>query len=173
MMMTYVLLGLLAFADVQPVKHRVTGLFSREREADLREAVKRMTDVTVVAIDFDSAEVTFSYDPAKLFPKMKEKDFLERFDNLLRTASTHTFGVRPLCTTPKDKLTRVEIAVLGLDCKACSLAAYESIFKIDGVEQATASFKEGMVTALIDPEKTNRAALVEALKKRQVTLKAP
>jgi copper chaperone CopZ len=132
-----------------------------------------MTDVTVVAIDFDTAEVTFSYDPAKLFPKMKEKDSLERFDNLLRTASSHTFGVRPLCTTPKDKLTRVEIAVLGLDCKACSLAAYESIFKIDGVEQATASFKDGLVTAMIDPEKTNRAALVEALKKRQVTLKAP
>jgi copper chaperone CopZ len=175
-MMTHVVLGILALipvAEVQPVKHRVTGLFSREREADLREAVKLLPEVAVVAIDFDSAEVTFSYDPAKLFPKMKEKDYLERFDNLLKTASTHTFGVRPLCTAPKDKLTRVEIGVLGLDCKACSLAAYESIFKIDGVEQATASFKEGLVTALIDPEKTNRAALVEALKKRQVTLKTP
>lgn len=172
-MMTCVLFGLLTFADVQPVKHRVTGLFSRDREADLREAVKRLPEVEVVAIDFDSAEVTFSYDPAKLFPKMKEKDYLERFDNMLRTASTHTFGVRPLCATPKDKLARVEIGVLGLDCKACSLAAYESIFKIDGVEQATASFKEGKVTALIDPDKTNKAALEEALKKRNVVLKAP
>jgi copper chaperone CopZ len=176
MMMSHVVLGILALvplAEAQPAKHRVTGLFSREREADLREVVKRMPEVEVLAIDFDSAEVTFSYDPAKLFPKMKEKDYLERFDNLLRAASTHTFGVRPLSATPKDKLARVEIAVVGLDCKACSLAAYESISKIDGVEQATASFKEGLVTALIDPEKTTRAALVEALKKRQVTLKAP
>jgi len=166
-------LALLAPAEAQPVKHRITGLFSREREADLREVVKKMGDVSIVEIDFDRAEVTFSYDAAKLFPKTKEKDLLERFDNLLRSSSASTFGAKPLCITPQDKLTRVEIGVLGLDCKACALSAYESIFKIDGVEQATASFKEGRVTALIDPAKTNRAALEEALKKRNVTLKQP
>ena len=171
------LLALLAAVpapEVQTIKHRVTGLFNREREDDLREAVKKITDLTLVSIDFDSSEVTFSYDPAKLFEKgTKEKDYLERFDGLLKKASTHTFGARALCTTPKEKLTRVEIGVAGNDCKGCCLSAYETIFKIDGVEQATASFKDGLVTALIDPEKTNRAALVEALKKRNVTLKTP
>jgi copper chaperone CopZ len=63
--------------------------------------------------------------------------------------------------------------VLGLDCKACALAAYESIAKIDGVEQATASFRDGLVTARIDPARTSRAALEEILKKRGVTLKGP
>jgi copper chaperone CopZ len=62
--------------------------------------------------------------------------------------------------------------VLGLDCKGCCLGAYESIAKIEGVEQATASFKLGLVTALIDPAKTNRAALETALKQRNVTLKS-
>jgi copper chaperone CopZ len=138
---------------------------------DLRETVKKMTGVTLVSIDFESAEATFEYDPAKLFTGSKPKDYLDRFDNLLRQASTHTFGARPLCTTPKEKLTRVEIPVFGNDCKGCSLAAYESISKIDGVEQATASFKDGKVTALIDPAKTSRAALEEALKKRNVVLK--
>ena len=52
-------------------------------------------------------------------------------------------------------------------------AVDEAIYKIDGVEQATASFKAGLVTALINPEKTNRAALEEALKMKQVELKAP
>ena len=178
-MMKHVLPGLLAAlalaspaaAEVQSVKHRVTGLYSREREADLREAVKRMAEVTIVAIDFDSAEVTFSYDAVKLFGKVKEKDLIEKFDNLLRVNSTHTFGAKPLTTTPKDKLTRVEISVLGNDCKGCDLSLYEIVGKIDGVEQATASFKEGKVTALIDPAKTNRDALVEMLKKRQVHVK--
>jgi len=156
--------------EVEQVKHRITGLFGKEREEDLRESVKKMTGVTLVSIDFDYAEATFEYDAAKLFKDSKPKDYLERFDNMLRQASSHTFGVRPLSTTAREKLTRVEIPVLGNDCKGCCLAAYESIFKIDGVEQATASFKEGKVTALIDPARTSRETLEEALKKRQVVL---
>ena len=162
-----------AAAELQTVKHRITGLFSREREADLRKAVKRMSEVTIVAIDFDAGEVTFSYDAAKLFPKVKQKDIVERFDGLLRQLSSHTFGAKPPTTTPKDKLTRVEIAVAGNDCKGCDLSLYEIVAKVDGVEQATASFKEGRVTALIDPAKTSRDALIEALKKRQVNVKTP
>jgi copper chaperone CopZ len=168
-----VLLALLPVPEPRTVTYRVTGLFNRDRENDLREAVKKMTDVSIVSIDFDVAEVSFSYEPEKLFQKgTKEKDWLERFDNQLKQASSHTFGVKPLCTTPKEKLMRIEIGVVGPDCKGCCLAAYEFVAKIDGVEQATASFKDGLVTALIDPAKTNRAALEDALKKRQVRLKA-
>ena len=162
-----------AAAEVQTVKHRITGLFNREREDDLREVVKQLPEVTIVAIDFDAGEVTFSYDPAKLFPKMKEKDYLERFDNLLKQSSRHTFGAKPLSSLPKDKLTRVEIAVAGNLCKGCELSAYEVVARMDGVEQATASFKDGKVTALIDSAKTSRDALVEALKKRNVNIKVP
>ena len=49
----------------------------------------------------------------------------------------------------------------------------EAIYKIEGVEYATASFKEGRVTALIDPGKTERAVLEAALKKKGVELKTP
>ena len=166
------ILALLPACEVEQIKHRITGLFGKEREADLRESVQKMTGITLVSIDFDNGEATFEYDAAKLFKDSKPKDYLERFDNLLRQSSAHTFGARPLSTTPREKLTRIEIPVAGNDCKGCCLAAYESIFKIDGVEQATASFKDGVVTALIDPEKTNRAALEDVLKKRQVRLKA-
>ena len=155
------------------IKHRVTGLFSPDREDDLREILKdKLPDVKLVSIDYPTSEAAFNYDPAKLFPGAKPDQIQERFDNLLRSVSSSTFGIAPLCTTPKDKLTRIEIPVIGLDCKACCLAAYEAIYKIDGVEQATASFKEGKVTALIDPLKTNRTALEEALKKKQVELRA-
>jgi copper chaperone CopZ len=158
--------------ELQTFKHRITGLFSREREADLHEAVKKMTGVELISIDFDLAEVSFSYDPRKLFPQSKEKEWLERFDNLLRNNSSHTFGAKALCTTPREKLARVEISVEAPDCKACCLALYEYVAAVDGVAQATASAKDGRVTALIDPEKTNRAALEDALKKRHVKLKS-
>ena len=155
----------------QPVQHRVTGLFSPDRENDLREVLKTLLDVKLVSVDYKTSEATFLYDADKLLSRPKPEEIPERLDNLLRSASQSTFGIRPLCLIPKDKLKWIEIPVAGLDCKACCLAAYESVYKIDGVEQATASFKDGLVTAFVNPEKTNRAALEAALKARGVTLK--
>ena len=71
-----------------------------------------------------------------------------------------------------EKLTLVEIPVVGLDCKACCLGAYEAIYRLEGVEQATASFKDGLVTAWIDASKTDRAQLETALKQRGVEVLA-
>lgn len=155
------------------VKHQVTGLFMKEREQDLREAVEQIANVKLVSIDYARAEATFEYDPAQAFPGTKPDQFVARMDSRLKTASNHTFGIKPLSTIPADKLRLIEIPVAGLDCKACCLAAYEAVFKLDGVERATASFREGKVTAWVDPEKIDRAKLEESLKKRGVQLKSP
>ena len=165
-------------ADATPAlphefKYRVTGLFAPVRVDDLRKLVAQLPDVKLVSVDFKSAEAVFSYDPAKLGGGGKPEKAMERLDNLVRNASRSTFGIKPLCTTPRDQLTLIEVGVLGLDCKGCAFAAYEAVAKLDGVEQATASFKIGLVTALIDPKKTDRAAIEAALKQRQVELKKP
>lgn len=152
---------------------RVTGLFSRDREADLREVVKSFPNIQLEAVDFATAEARFRFDPATAFPGAKPEQILERLDNQIRHASRHTFGLKPLITLPREKLQFVEIRVAGLDCKACCLVAYEAIYKIDGVEQATASFRDGLVTAWIDPQKTDRAALEDALRKKRVPVVAP
>ena len=153
------------------VKHQVTGLFMPGREADLREVFEELPEIKLVSVDFENAEAVFEYVPAKAFPGAKPDQVVKRFDEKLRQASRSTFGVKPLRTLPMDKLEKVEIAVVGLDCKACSLAAYEIVAKLEGVERATASFKDGRVTALIDPTKIKRAALEDALKKRGERLK--
>jgi hypothetical protein len=158
-------------AQAQPVKHQITGLFAPERAQDLREAFAKIPDIKLVSIDFKNAEATLDYDAAAVFPKMKPEQLLQKLDNLLRTASGHTFGVKPLRTVPLEKLTYVEIPVGGCDCKACTLAAYEAVYKLDGVELATASFRTGRVTAWIDSAKTDRAKLEAALKKKGVELK--
>lgn len=154
----------------QPVKHQITGLFMPEREQDLREVAAKIPDVKLVQIDYANAEAVFEYDRAKFG---KPEQAIQKLDALLRSASQGTFGVKPLCTTPQEKQKLIEIAVVGLDCKACSLAAYESVYKLDGVERATASFREGRVTAWIDPSKTDRAKLEAALKMKGVQLKSP
>lgn len=161
-----------ALADEASFTHRVTGLFSPDRETDLRAVIEKVPGVKLVSLDFAHAEAVFSYDPAVAFKDTKPEQIVERFNDLLRNATRSTFGIAKLDPTPKDKLTRVEIPVAGMDCKACCLAAYEIIYQIDGVTAATASFKDGLITALIDPARTNREALETALKTRNVTLKA-
>ena len=154
------------------VKHQVTGLFSRERAEDLREVFAKLPQFKLIEIDFDKAEITVDYDAEKAFAGATPEQLIERFDNLVRQASNHTFGIKPLCTVPNDQLTAVEIGIVGLDCKACCLGAYEAVYRLPGVERATASFKEGRVTAMIDPQKTNRPELETALKQRGVQVRS-
>ncbi len=161
----------LAHAEDQQLKVRITGLFAPDRVKDLRTVIERWPDLKLASIDFDRAEAVFEFDAAKIFPGAKPEQFIQRLDDQIRSASNGTFGVKQPSNTPKDKLTRVEIVVVGLDCKACCLAAYEIVAKIDGVEQATASFKDGRITALIDTTKAQKSDLESALKSRGVTLK--
>jgi copper chaperone CopZ len=152
---------------------RVLGLFAPDRVKDLREAFAAVPDVKLVGVDFDFAEITVEFVPGKAFPGTPPKDFAAALDGRLRQASGHTFGVKPRSTVPRAKLTTVVIRVAGLDCKACALGAYEAVARIDGVEQATASFKDGKVTARIDPARTNKAALEGALRRAEVQLPSP
>ena len=165
------------WADDKPdeselIRYQITGLFCPEREPDFKAlCAEKLARFKLVSVDYANAEATFAHDPAKEFPGATPAQVIERFDNELKNASRHTFGVKPLRTMPKEKLTLIEIPIVGLDCKACSLAVYEIIFRLKGVEQATASFKDGKATALIDSEQIDRAAIEKALKDRGVTLK--
>ena len=160
-------------AKPERVTYRVLGLFSPDREKDLQEAFKELPDLTLVSVNFDDAEITVEFFPAKAFPGAKPDQLVERFDQKLRSVTRSTFGVKPKRTVARDKLEQIVIPVAGLDCKACCLAAYESISGIDGVMQSTASFKEGRVTALIDPTKTDRSKLEDSLRKRGVQVGKP
>lgn len=152
---------------------RLFGVFSPDREKDLRKITDEWTDIKLESIDFKNAEGVFVFNADKLFPKAKPEQIITNLDDKLRAASNSTFGIKPLSTVAKEKLVRIEIGVVGLDCKACSFAAYNIVAGIDGVEQATSSFKDGLITALIDPNKTQKAVLEDTLKKRNVTLKQP
>lgn len=162
-----------AAAEPKPFVYRVTGLFSPDRVEDLKAVMKEMPDVVLQGVDYEKAEATFAFDAAKVFPGAKPHQVLERLDNRVRTLSRSTFGLRAPSELPREKQERLEIQVRGLDCKGCCLGAYEAIYKIDGVQQATASFKEGLVVAWIDPAKTDRGKLEAALKQRGVEISAP
>lgn len=170
---TAVLLPTATVADDKPgkverVTYRVTGLFAPDREKDLRTGFEELPEFKLVAVNFAEAEITLEFDATKLFPREKPERIVEIIDQKVRSVTQHTFGVKPRRTVPRDKLKEVVIPAAGLDCKACCLAAYEVIANVDGVYQATASFKEGRITALIDPTKTDKSKLEETLRKRGV-----
>ena len=159
-------------AHAETIKLQITGLFAPDREADLRETVAKIPKVKLVDVDFKNAEATFEYDPAQVFAGAKLAQIIQRLNDQISHESDRTFGVKALRTIPREKLTLIEIPVAGLDCRACSLAAYEIVLRVEGVEMATASFREGRVTALIDPARTDRTKVEDALKKRGVEIRA-
>src|SRR5262245_28143014 len=99
-------------------KFRIYGLFSPDREVDLRQVMQKVPNVTLVSVDFEAGEATFEYDIKKAFGSPKPEQIPERLNNMIRSVSNSTFGVKPLSTIPRDKLERLEIKVYGLDCKA-------------------------------------------------------
>lgn len=150
----------------------VIGLFERDREAALRDAVEQMPGARLVGIDFDHAEATFVCDPTAFKGTPPDK-LPERLDQLLRNASGHLLSLKPRSTAPREKLTRVEVTVAPLDCKACALGVHEIVIQVPGVEQVVVDMKEGHIAALVDPAQADREKIRAALKRHEVTLKEP
>ncbi|WP_395741876.1 heavy-metal-associated domain-containing protein [Prosthecobacter sp.] len=157
-------------------KHRLIGLSEPSREQDLRDQVKTLPEVEVAALNMETGEVTFRYDVTKLITNYNAKKppapeaVTKRLEDLLRAASNGTFTLVPLSTLPADKLQKIQIQCGLLDCKGCRYAAYIAVAKLDGVEHASVN-EHALLTVMIDPAKTNRAALEEALKKGRIELK--
>ena len=175
-----VILWLIASAALaEESRYGIRGLSAPEREPDLREAIKGIPGVQLVDLDLDKAEVTLQYDLSVLFPTynpkkpVKPEDIEKSLDGKLRTATQGSFSLRPLCTIPQDQLQRLSIKISIPDCKGCRLGTYNSIVKLDGVELVHLSGDFSEVIALIDPMKTNRETLIEAMKKSRVEFPTP
>jgi hypothetical protein len=163
-----------AESKVERITYRLTGLFDKAREKDLRAGFDDLApDYKLIAVNFDDAEIIIEFSPAKLFPGQKPERVTELVNDKVRSVTHHTFGVKPRRTIPRDKLQHVVISAAGCDCKACNFAAYEIVANLEGVYQATASFKDGKITALIDPTVTDQSKLEDALRKRNVDLGKP
>jgi copper chaperone CopZ len=161
------------------IRVRIVGFCSPDRQQDLREAVMQIAGVELAAIDYEAAEAAFRYDEALLMgsPPPKQgrpsEQILTRLDERLRGVSQGTFSARPLSSVPRDKQTQVEFQVGVLHCKGCRYGVYQVLAKIYGVERASVDSQTGQVLAWIDPAKTDRAALADALVKARVPLKSP
>lgn len=161
----------LSLAADASVQFRVSGLFQPDRVADLRRQAAEMTDAKLESVDYDTAVVSFRYDAdTKPFKAASPEQVLKQLNESLRKVSKGAFVLRPLSPFPIVKWEEVRIGISGLDCKGCAFYAHNAVCDLDGVERVTASFKDSLLIAWIDPSKTNRDTLQSALKKREVKL---
>ena len=164
----------LQFDEAHPLNLRVTGLFMPERSEDFQKLMRQFPEAKLLKMDFKTAKAKIAVaKDSDLFRNAKPEQIVERLNNRIRQLSNGTLGLRVPGAISEGKLQHVEIPIVGLDCMACSMAAYESLMRVEGVERATASFRDGIAAAWFDPAKTNRTVLEEALKKRGVQLKIP
>lgn len=148
-------------AEEVTVSYRLLGLFDPQRVEELKTQVQSGDDkIRVVGVNYDTAVVTFACNAT---PEQAEGAIRQR----LQSATRGAFELRPLSDVPREQWQEVQIRVAALDCRGCAFAAYNLVARIDGVERAVADFHEGQVTAWILPGKTNREALVAALRKRE------
>ena len=66
-------------AQAQRTQHQVTGLFSTDREEDLRVTMEKLPGIKLISIDFKTATATFDYDAAAVFPKSKPDEIVKKF----------------------------------------------------------------------------------------------
>jgi hypothetical protein len=181
---TAVLLGLIICissaslpAEEQTSQYRIIGLFSPDRQKDLRNVMEDVPEMKLVSLDYDNALVTLRYDVKEIVPEFNPKKPLpdiqieEHLDKLLLKASDGTFGLNPLSSVPKEKQTKLDIDIGILDCKGCRYGAYLAAIKLPGVEQAVVGTDRSVLTAWIDPAKTDRASVEAGLTRARVELK--
>lgn len=153
----------------QEVSVSVVGLFEPDRVTALVDACQRIPGFELLRVNYDEAtmHVRWAADH-EMWRGTKLEEQVQRIDERVRHASGHTLGARDIPSMPRDQWQREELKIEGLDCAACSLAAYDIVIRVDGVLQAEADFGQSRAVAWIDPAKTNRSQLIEAFKQRGV-----
>jgi hypothetical protein len=152
------------------ISRRVLGLFEPSRVDDLKQLVPTLPGVELVQLDYASTVAVWRLDPALVMTNYNakkpptEEQLAQRLDSLLGAASIRTFALKPLAGIPAEKAILVQLRPPILDCRGCRFAVYNSIAKLEGVEIATVG-KDGLISARIDPAKTDQQTLRAALKK--------
>jgi len=160
------------FGEETERTYRITSFFIPERADAIRKAFESAHEgLKVVKLDFNNATATLRFDPEVVVPRAgKNPKTQDAVMNHLIRGATQGLIVLSEPLSANQKLAEVTIPVAGLDCIGCSYAAYEAVRRIDGVEYAIASFKNGRVYCRYDGDKTNPKQLQEALLKKRIPL---
>ena len=69
---------------------------------------------------------------------------------------------KPQITTQTAQTNQITLLVKGMTCAACPVTVTKSLKKLDGVQEANATFDPPEATVIYDPNKVSIKQLVEA-----------
>ncbi len=68
------------------------------------------------------------------------------------------------------ELTSIEIQIEGMTCTGCENTVMAGIRELDGIQDVSASFEEGLAKVSFDASKTNFEAMKEKIEKKGYTV---
>ncbi len=148
-------------------KGRVIGLFHPDQVARFRDTVEAIPEISIEKLDFQTSVATIAYSE-KLLYQGDLKKTRESIDRILRGESMGMFEFLPCVEEGTKNWKEVLVPIAGLDCMACSYAAYLAVCKIEGVCRATADFGTGKLKVWILEDKVSLQRLHEELVKRRI-----
>lgn len=158
--------------NVRTIRVQVHGLFIPEQLEVFRVRMQQMNQAGLESVDFDTAEaaIQISVD-GDLFRNTNDEQAIQRLNERMQHVSRGLFAIKPLSPIPASERQAIDFQIVGLDCKACSLAVHDILNRQEGVIHAKASFRDGIARAWIDPSKTDRAKVLDGMKKAGITVR--
>ncbi len=161
----------LSFPSENQIEVVVNGLFIAEQTDRLRTMVQEIEDLRILNLDPTTAQVTFQYSIDKnRFRSDSPQQVIDQLNQILRQQSSGIFSAKAMVPEPATKIQQATFPILGLDCKACSLAVHDILISIDGVIHAKADFQRETATAWYDSDQCSDTAIAEKLQQQGVTL---
>ncbi len=149
------------------VSGRVIGLFHPDQISRLRDAVEAIPGISIQKLDYQSSTATFTFSD-ELYYDGDLKRTREAIDRMLRGSTNGMFEFLPK-VEEEENWKQVIIPIAGLDCMACSYAAYLAVCKIGGVCRATADFGRGKLEVWIIEKKISIQGLHDVLVKHRIS----
>lgn len=151
------------------IRVRVQGLFIPEQVDALRSRMQQVDQAMLESIDYETAEaaIRISAD-GDMFRNATDEQVIQRLNERMQHVSRGLFSIKALGALEPLAMQKIDFHIVGLDCKACSLAVHDILVRQEGVVHAKASFRGAVASAWIDPSMTDRMKLIQALKNSQV-----
>ena len=170
------LMALLANCSKEPVVTvRILGLSDASRVNDFNEVIKKLPSLKIVSFDSDHATALVRYEPTIMDQRLGLRSasstpstVIPLIDGLISAASGHTFTVTAPTEIADKNLKKLTFKVNLNDCKGCRYAAYIAVAKLEGLDRATVDSANHSLVAWIDPTKTSKKTVGDALTEARI-----
>lgn len=163
----------LSFPPENQIEVVVNGLFIPEQTDRLHTMIQEIEDLRILNLDPATAIVTFHYSLDKnRFRSDSPQQVIDQLNQILRHQSNGIFSAKALVAEPANTIQQATFPIVGLDCKACSLAVHDVLIGIEGVIHAKADFQLGSASAWYNSDRCSETVIAEKLEQQGITLRS-